>query len=267
MTCDLKYKRGTVTNQEEKLENTSRLRECHVQRLWGGRGWFWKKVIEKSKGEHMPGGRICLELAGLCWAWKVLVFILKGCEQGFMGQAANSLSTPTLPKPIFLPLVEVTSISYTDFIWLMNWICFHCWERCKFLWVKWFAYLKKGNSHSHWMNKCHDLYLVPGATAGPGDEELKEEDRILMPWNSLQWEFQVIREGRGLRGHLSDFPILERRKYLQWKVTLPKAPFMDKTRVRTQVPCKILSSVQHSWIPGPDSWLHTEKTLQYFSYT
>ena len=95
MICDLKYEKGTVINQEEHWESTSKMLESHVQRPWGKREWFGKKAIERSKGEHMSEGRMCLEQAGLCWPLKVLKgFILKGCERDFMGWAVNCPSTP-----------------------------------------------------------------------------------------------------------------------------------------------------------------------------
>ena len=92
--CDLKYEKGTVINQEEHWESTSKMWECHVQRPWCRREWFGKKAIERSKGEHMSEGRMCLKQAELCWPLKVLIFILKGCEWDFMEQAVNYLSTP-----------------------------------------------------------------------------------------------------------------------------------------------------------------------------
>lgn len=134
----------------------------------------WNRMILKEghwkEQRRAYAWRVCLELAGPCWAWKVLVFILKGCEQGFMGQAANSPSTPVcynnevdtnrgdarchFPASHWGDFNKLYRLHLAYELNLLSLL-----RRCKFLWEKWFAYLKKGNSHTHWMNKCHDLYL------------------------------------------------------------------------------------------------------------
>ena len=111
MMCDLKYKKGTVTNQEGQWESTSRLRECHIQRPWGRREWFWKKATERGKEEHMSGGRMCLEQAGLCWPLKALIYP-EGLWRGFYG-AGRQLSV----KPCYnMKLLQIEVMLTVTFL-------------------------------------------------------------------------------------------------------------------------------------------------------